>query len=390
MSGVTACLVFLTNFLASTGLMELPAEEPTTSHRQDHRVVLTANGVKYGAFPDELLNFATLLDASQKTCNLSNLPATGTLINPADDFQKELPCRAFLAYALLTDALDRPDVTQSIGREGLWVTMEQLNAMIYRAPPLTSSTSLRGFRDGSDKDSDNNATHCTVASQIGGGSCDGTASPPPAPQLPLVQRLVKHVNRAFRRANTFQSKLPLEALLMEGFSGTKTRHFYNNLCSDVIGAGRKTHYAEVGTFQGSSLVSTLFGNGGTCRASVVEIWSEFGGRNEFFDNMAFFNITTDVNVYEHDFFTFDVSPLDKIDVYLYDGAHTVEAHYAGIVRMWPALADQAIVVIDDWNSEDVRNGTFAGLADVGAHVEESWEVMYVTSGGHTPKAFAGQ
>ena len=360
---------------------------------ENHFVVLSAHDEEYGIMPDALLNFATMLGEADKLCAGRSLPRFGTLVNSDMDFRIELPCGLFTAYALLADALARTEVVERLGRDGLWTTMEQLNAIIYRSPSLTSFSSLRGFRDSDNGAGDDGTMYCTDSSGVG-GSCSGSdISPPATPQptpLPLVQRLVKHVNKAFRNANTFRSKLPLDALLMEGFSGTKTRHFYNSLCADAIEAGRKTRYLEVGTFQGSSLVSTLFGNSDTCRATVVETWHEYGGKKEFWENLLRFNVTNDVDVYEEDFFAFNVSQLqNEIDVYLYDGDHSVKAHHEGIVRVWSALAQQAIVIIDDWNGENVRNGTFSGLAAVGAHVEESWEIMYVVSGGHTPKIFAG-
>ena len=48
----------------------------------------------------------------------------------------------------------------------------------------------------------------------------------------------------------------------------------------------------------------------------------------------------------------------KIDIDLYDGTHDYDSHKNAIIRIWPVLADQAIVIVDDWNQEPVRNGMF--------------------------------
>ena len=184
----------------------------------------------------------------------------------------------------------------------------------------------------------------------------------------------------------------MEALLIEGFSGTKTRHFYNNLADIVIDPGRKTEYLEVGTFEGSSLVATLYQNSEVCHATIVENWAEFGGpRANFFNILDRFHIANEsVNIFEEDFFQFNVSRLPhKVDIYLYDGAHDYDSHYHAITHIWSQLSHFAIVVVDDWNLKQVRQGTFDGLTAVHAVIEEQWEIIYTVDSTHTPKIFAG-
>lgn len=85
------------------------------------------------------------------------------------------------------------------------------------------------------------------------------------------------IDTAFSNAEQNISKITSEIIQLEGFSGTKTRHFYNNLLVD--GA----RYLEIGTWKGSSVCSAMYGN----KATVVCIdnWSEFGGpKDEFLVN----------------------------------------------------------------------------------------------------------
>ena len=193
--------------------------------------------------------------------------------------------------------------------------------------------------------------------------------------------LVKHTIRCLNMANTFQTKLPEKIFKMEGMSGIKTRMFYNNICS----LDRPIEYLEVGTWKGSSICSAMHCNP-KCHGTVIENWSLFNGpKDEFFKNLEEFNLQDSVTVYEEDFFRFDISKLEKkIDIYLYDGCHEYDSHVKGITHIWPALADNCIIMVDDWSATHIRDATIQGLKQVGANVLESFEIIYTTDGSHTP------
>jgi len=202
--------------------------------------------------------------------------------------------------------------------------------------------------------------------------------------------LVKHVIKSFNRANTFQTKLSRQGFELEGMSGAKTRILYNELCSLVF-PDRPTRYLEVGTWKGSTICSALQFNA-NCHGTVIENWALFGGPKDEFDaNIKNFGIGDRLTIFEEDVFAFDISKIpNKIDIYLYDGDHEESSHYKGITHMWPVLADQAIVIVDDWNWPHVRKGTFDALRDVGANVIEKFEIMYSSNGSHTEMSMAGR
>jgi len=209
-------------------------------------------------------------------------------------------------------------------------------------------------------------------------------------------RLTRHVIECLSKLDS--SRLTIPILKLEGMTGALTRHFYNNLCS-LETPGRKTEYLEVGTWKGSSLVSAMYMNGDTTHATVVDNWSEFNTsfeldpvtklphdidpRGDFLKNMETFDIKG-VDVIEADFFTIPLKA--PIDIYLYDGAHAYEDQYKAITYAWDALADDAIIMIDDWSMTDVKRGTMDALRDVNAHIIQTSEVTYpegmesVTSG----------
>ena len=80
---------------------------------------------------------------------------------------------------------------------------------------------------------------------------------------------------------------------IQGFSGAKTRHLYNNLCSFRKPDGSETEYLEIGTFAGSTFVSALYGNGhvfGTGIDNFTELTEGAYGdpKDDFFRNVSTF------------------------------------------------------------------------------------------------------
>ena len=206
----------------------------------------------------------------------------------------------------------------------------------------------------------------------------------------LVMDLIKHVIKSFNRSNTFQTQLSKEIFELEGMSGIKTRILYNELCS-LNFQNRPTYYLEVGTWKGSTLCSALQFNA-NCHATVIENWALFGGpKDDFEKNLKTFGIENRVTVFEEDVFSFDISKIqNKIDIYLYDGDHEELSHYKGITHIWPILADQSIVIVDDWNWSQVRKGTFDAFKDLAANIIEKFEIIYTFDDTHTDMKFGNR
>jgi hypothetical protein len=202
-----------------------------------------------------------------------------------------------------------------------------------------------------------------------------------------MNHLVKHVIDSFNGANMFTSNVTNDILMIEGMTGFKTRHFYNNLCS-LRFPDRKVEYLEVGTWKGSSFVAAMYNNSDHVNGTVVENWSEFGGpKVEFEQNLINYKIN-DVKIIEKDFFKWDLAGSPKFDIYLYDGGHSYEEQYDAITHVWPHLAKEAIIIIDDWNAEQVQKGTKDALAKLGANVLEKFEISYTKGGAHSPMQLA--
>jgi hypothetical protein len=187
-----------------------------------------------------------------------------------------------------------------------------------------------------------------------------------------------HIEKAFKNAENSISKITDEIIKMDGMSGTKTRHFYNNLMNM-----EDARYLEIGTWKGSSVCSAMCGN----KANVVCIdnWSEFGGpKDEFLSNFNTFKGDNIAYFIENDCFDVDVKQLQKFNIYLYDGNHSYDSHYKALKHFYDCLDDEFIFIVDDWNWSDVRNGTKYCIQMLDLEVTFEREIRMTWDNSHTP------
>tara|TARA_Y100001963_G_scaffold153822_1_gene241364 strand:- start:1388 stop:3850 length:2463 start_codon:yes stop_codon:yes gene_type:complete len=168
--------------------------------------------------------------------------------------------------------------------------------------------------------------------------------------------LVRHVEDCFEKAIAGQSKISNEILKMDGMSGKKTRHFYNNICSM-----NDARYLEVGTWKGSSVCSAMNKNDNmTC--VCIDNWSEFDGpKKEFLQNFNKFKGNTNSRFIENNCWDVDAQTLGKFNIYMYDGNHSEDSHFKALNHFESCLDNEFIYLIDDWNWQKVRKGTFDSI-----------------------------
>lgn len=162
--------------------------------------------------------------------------------------------------------------------------------------------------------------------------------------------------------NTEEGK---EILEYKGYTGRKTRHLYNNICSRL----EDIRYLEIGTWYGSSSISAIYKN--KIDALFIDNWSQFGGDpNIFIEIIKKFEGDSNCYLIENDCWQVDLNSLEnKFNVYLYDGAHTEEDHYKSLKYYYPVLEDQFIFMVDDWCWPDVRQGTMRAIKDLNLKIE---------------------
>jgi hypothetical protein len=187
------------------------------------------------------------------------------------------------------------------------------------------------------------------------------------------------VERAFHNAEHNLSKITNEIIDMDGMSGTKTRHFYNNLLNT-----EDARYLEIGTWKGSSVCSAMCKN--KAKVVCIDNWSEFGGpKSQFLANFAKFKGENEATFIENDCFKVDVSILPKFNIYMYDGNHTNESHYKALLHYYNCLDDVFIFIVDDWNWKDVRHGTVNSIKKLNLKVLYEKEVRLTWDNSHTPE-----
>ncbi len=195
-----------------------------------------------------------------------------------------------------------------------------------------------------------------------------------------IQEYINHVKKSFINAEKEQSKLIPDILNLEGYSGRRTRHFYNNIASL-----NDARYLEIGTWKGSTISAAMHGNADT-RFVCIDNWSELGGpRAEFINIFNKYKGTSDANFVETNCFTFDVKslPITNYNIYMYDGSHEEISHYKALTHYTDVMEDVFIYVCDDWNWKCVRDGTMKAIHDLGLHIEYEYNIRTSTNDQHS-------
>lgn len=191
-----------------------------------------------------------------------------------------------------------------------------------------------------------------------------------------MSNLIKHVEYCLNETENFNSKITPDIYLIDGMSGKKTRHFYNNLCSMD-----NTQYLEIGTWKGSSICSAMCNNNMRCVA--VDNWAEFGGpKEEFLINFNKFKGRNDATFIEQNCWEVDISKIGKFNIYMYDGHHSEKSHYNALNYYLSCLENEFIYLVDDWNLYRIRDGTNKSIKDNNLQILYQKEIITSYKGNH--------
>lgn len=164
---------------------------------------------------------------------------------------------------------------------------------------------------------------------------------------------------SFHTANRGRSALPSWIMNMAGMSGRRYRRLVNSL----VRAVPEPVYLEVGSWKGSTACAAVWRN--HCDIICIDNWSEFEGpRDEFLKNIKRASETTPVQVIEHNFREVDFGKLHpKANIYLFDGPHDERDQFDGIAMALPGLQRAFVLIVDDFNWRQVREGTSRALLE---------------------------
>lgn len=140
-------------------------------------------------------------------------------------------------------------------------------------------------------------------------------------------------------------------------------------------------YFELGTFHGKSLISAMLGNAKR-QVFACDNFSEFSNENSLEilkRNLTNYKLIDDVTIFDEDFR--DVASRkalsSPIGLYFNDGPHDEASQYDAIRHIEPFLADEALVVIDDWRlAQDSGSYAEAGTHRAIAASTCRWEQLY--------------
>jgi hypothetical protein len=207
----------------------------------------------------------------------------------------------------------------------------------------------------------------------------------------------KNLKTSLNMALAMNTKISDEIKFMSGMSGRKYRYLINNL----VYLTKNSRYLEIGSWAGSTVCSAIYGN--QAKAVCIDNWLKFDSeeyikkiyntkdqKKEFETNTK--KIITekiDFKFIESDFRKVDYTKLGKFNIYCYDALHEEEHQYKGITIVQPALDDTFILIVDDWNWEEVRKGTFRAFKDLNINIVSKIEIK-TTQNNSLPRIFVGQ
>jgi beta-1,4-mannosyl-glycoprotein beta-1,4-N-acetylglucosaminyltransferase len=184
-----------------------------------------------------------------------------------------------------------------------------------------------------------------------------------------VIELIENITNSLIKTNQYQSNITQHILSMDGMSGKKTRHFYNNICSM-----KNARYLEIGTWKGSSICSAMCNNNMKC--VCIDNWSEFNGpKDEFIHNFNMYKGNNTARFIESDCWHVNVNDIGTFNIYMYDGNHTETSHYNALHYFLPCLEDEFIYLVDDWNHSPVREGTMMSIINNNLKIKYKKEIF---------------
>jgi len=184
------------------------------------------------------------------------------------------------------------------------------------------------------------------------------------------------IDKSLENAEQYKSLLNPELTRIKGFSGTKTRHFLNNLVQGIGG-----RYLEIGVWAGSTFCSALNGSKVNEYSVACDNWSEFTGpKYEFLSNVQkYIDIDNlpikflEKNCFEITSEDLHIEEYGRFPICLYDGPHKKQHHYEALTKFIDFVEDDFVYLCDDWNwTDDVEVGTREAFRDLNLSIHKEW------------------
>lgn len=177
----------------------------------------------------------------------------------------------------------------------------------------------------------------------------------------MVMEILKKCWEDFEK-DLYPKDRRMQILEKENIGGMNTeniRFLFNEIVKKYAKNGV---YLEVGVFKGSSLLSSALFNPAT-RCIGIDNFSQFNpeGKNQrtLIENISKLDYPKWIEIHNGDYRQvikdlFSKEPDLKVNVYFYDGEHSYENQLNGLKIILPYLAPKCIIIIDDFNWEQVE------------------------------------
>lgn len=177
-----------------------------------------------------------------------------------------------------------------------------------------------------------------------------------------------------------EKEIPMEIAQVPGFSPEGTRKLISQLC----GMLQPVTYLEAGTFLGATFTAAMFGNKG--RFISIDNLSEFRGGLWYGQTQLTYSVEDQrrfihqlIDMYGQGRASFieanwrDVPVVligGGVSVFFYDAGHSAIDTLEGILQFSPCFADEVVLLVDDYNEEQVQEGTKLALDLLPYDIEE--------------------
>ena len=199
--------------------------------------------------------------------------------------------------------------------------------------------------------------------------------------------MIERIESSLKWAKLEVSKLNQDVADIRGLTSMKVRCFLNNICSE-----ENAVYLEIGSYKGATFFSALYGNDINAIAidnwrvekimpAITPLWGSFKGsgvktkpKDVFLKNLKKFKGTNNVQILDENYLSFNKKSLQyKPNIIFYDGEHTFKDQYQVLTDFKDYLADEFVLIVDDWNWE--KRGVLKGIKDLNLNVKYKKEIF---------------
>jgi hypothetical protein len=210
-----------------------------------------------------------------------------------------------------------------------------------------------------------------------------------------MRKMMINTLDAFTNENMISPEFKREQELLQGLSGAGTAQLIGR-CVSFMDSDKV--YLEVGIYQAANLVLVASRNKNKQCYGVDNFSQEFQENQNFkgmtteevvVERIKNFGVEKNCKFFKSDFreFLCDRSNIDgkKVEVYFFDGPHELQDQIDGVEYAFPLLADEAIIFVDDWLSENVQEATKVLLDK-----HKELELIKILRGGYSSRELFNQ